>query len=343
MQVQIILEVMEYIRKMMEETNIVDAYSKFAVLAGTNQPTAESSALFEKETEKIIELQKKMEPRRWTYSKYRIFKEINKDNLLGESAVDELHALAELNKNAYYNLVEPLQYTASELAKLYSIVKQKNPIVEVRNSYLTEQEAEHPERNVIYIYYEGNISIKDLNGFSKFSRIWDQILLTLHEITGEASTDVSIASLDMYNSCLSFGVKAGETTIQALSFAVNSILEEYARIYKIRKVQLDVISLNLTKEIIGMLEDEVQSFIQSQSVAIVNAIFEKYASTKNSIENHEKLIIVIRQIIDFIEKGGRINFESPYLNPEQNHKLNENYDFVAQIKEVVVETGQYTQ
>lgn len=339
MQVQKLIEIMEFIKTTMDETKIISACENFAnyIAALKANPEPAEIILFNKMKEEIVGLQKKNEPRKWMYADYKIFKEINKDNLLGESAIDEMNAIIELNKSLNHNLAQQIQQVVKDMQLLYNHVQSSNTIEDFINKYLPLMDLIPKNQNIVYISYDGNVAINKLNEVEKYSRIWDNILVLFHSLTGEREEEITVSSLDMTNGCFCFGIRAGMNAIKALSNTLTSFLEEYTRIYKIRQVQLEVINLNLAQDIISMLEQEIQSFINEKSHSIVMNIIEKFAVSSSEV-NEDKLVIVIRQIIDFIEKGGRINFEGLAIEEEINFSLNNNYDFIAQMKEVISKT-----
>jgi len=337
MQVQYLKEVVSYLEKLTDENNLIKNYEQFCktLQKAESLDKGEAIKMVNKDIENILFIHQQIEPHNWCYVKYEIYKEINKDGLWGQDAITKLKTSFDIDKLDIPTMIETAKGMTSDLKKIYKNLLSVQSLNNICNNIKILENG----RNMIYIYFTGNVSIKDLNDLEKYSRIWNAILLNFCQLVGETETEIAIDDIDSYSN--SIAVSSGVKTTKALAFAVKEMLEIYNWIYKVRNIQSDVMLLNLNDNIIYLLEQEVDKYINEHYMSITERLLND--NEKNGDEEICRSILMsLKQIIDFIEKGGRIDFKPEEgIDYIDNNEINKKYEQLSAIKEIMIRIENY--
>lgn len=114
--------------------------------------------------------------------------------------------------------------------------------------------------------------------------------------------DIESSSITFYT-----GIK----TINAITRGTYQVLKGYKKVLEIRRLQLELDGLTLTnkEEIRNLLEEEVLNIVDLISGSVTTELLSKYGWTdKFEKEDIYKAIqISLKQTINFVEKGGKID------------------------------------
>lgn len=323
MEIKSLYRVIKYVREMSDNSSVKSLLSQIYDLVNeaSNKPDEDFSTAIHQKKKELQSCFIKNDPVHWGYESYSLFMKINSGKLLGKKASDHLEEILTLDYKS----------AASEIRRFseqyFSFIENLNSLGIIFDSIIPEDQLAHVDNDKmimsLFLYFEGPLKIKSIAELERYSRLWDGILESFSKLTAESISPLDIFSFNSGNTVL--GVKAGERTIRALMEGVSGILDSLPATLKIRQLQQDISALNLSKSINELLDKEIINCLDNSSYMAAREISEKYSSG----EHNEQLIMEIsrslKQVLSFIEKGGRLEFDSPDFDDAgtANRLLNE--------------------
>jgi hypothetical protein len=337
MQLTVIIEIIDFIKKEIESKHIVAKYeSLLAVIKkiGTTPENDLSGELSNARNEVITALNE-TEPQNWSYSRRKLLLEIDKDCIIGTRAVDTLDSI--FNKN---------QANPAKIAKeIKKITENINKILNSSTDALNilscfSQDEGKKERTLLTLFFEGKTSVQTINDVERYSRIWDGIINDFAILTTQTDCQPGVESIDKRSMILS--IPDGDKILEALSYGIGRIIDTYDKILRIRMLQLEVIKLSLNDDIRELLEGEITVTINNTSREVVSELMEIHEW--NNRQGGDELFIRVQKslklILDFIEKGGKFECQLSKNSPEidqRNKMLLTAYQVVNKIEDTVKE------
>jgi hypothetical protein len=327
MQLNLIIEIFDFIKNEIESKQILAKYE--LLLAVIKKSTGNSEKDFSGEISdaknSLILAQNEIEPADWSYSKYRLYLELDKDCISGKRAVETLNSIFDTNKTNPAGIVKELKKI---IADINNILNAKTDPFKMLSCFSSTENA-GSGITLLTLFFEGKTSVNTINDIERYSRIWDSIIRDFAILTKQTDCRPVIESIDKESMILR--IESGDKIIESLSYGTSKIIDTYSKILRIRKLQLEAIKMILNPEIPDLLEDEISNTINETSRNVVQDLMEKnnwdklpaWDETFNNVDKSLKLIL------DFIEKGGKIECQ---LSNDSNEIAGRNKMFLSAYK-----------
>ncbi len=176
------------------------------------------------------------------------------------------------------------------------------------------------KEGILGIIYSDKVIPPDLYSKEKFFRLWNTIIDSFNQLT-KSQIRAEIYQMDCYSNI----IKLEPVTIQTLIEGLRIVLEDYKKILEIKKIKLEIEQLNLNAKdtLLEMLNNEINTEIDTICKSVAeNLIIPFNHPTSDSITIIDNIQIALKQLINFIEKGGNLISSQSLLLNELVNKIN---------------------
>lgn len=345
MQITALIQVINYLKEISGDPALINGYLKLAEvvrIASGNQHDDFSPAIL-KEKEQLRHFLQENDPSDWGYASYSLFSKFDKNQLFGKAAADYLENLITPENKDYKAIYSDLSKKIKLISKLSETLSRFRQLFDQVVPAEVFQFAEEVDiKPSLLIFFEGHLSVQKVADLERYARLWDGILSTFSRLTGEESLILDISSFR--NGNVSLGVSVGDKTLDAIITGVVGILASLSLVLKIRKIQIEIIHLPLNNDLNELLEEEIRTLINQRALESVRKLISDYLDdTLDAEEMTDDMCLSLKQILSFVEKGGRIEFKPLLSTPESaktNKTLIESYAIAHELENII---GQLTQ
>jgi hypothetical protein len=339
MQITSLIQVINYLKTISGDHALLEGYKKLTEMVketfGNMHGNFEAAILKEKEQLRRVLIES--DPSDWGYSSYNLFEKINKNQLFGKAAADYLDNLITPENKDYRAIYSDLNKKLKQISKLSETLNKFWQLFDLvmpdEIFHLTEG---IDNRSSFLLYFEGQLSVQNMADLERYARLWDGIMSTLSRLTGEENLSLDISNFR--DGCIVLGVKTDDKTLNAFKTGVNEILTSLSLILKIRKIQVDILLLPLYKDINELLEEEIRILIDQRALESAQKLISLYYNdTLGADDITNDLSRSLKQILSFIEKGGKIEFKHRLSTSEEvksNKTLIESFEVAHELEKV---------
>jgi len=323
MNLVLLKETLEKIEQLLNDKQLLLHYQNLAKQLFNLSKTYSEDILQKVESEKkqIIKIHDEFTRETWTEIQIEFIKKFNRDRLLGQKAIRRILLVFQFhNANPFEEAREVEQIIEDYnllMIELTTLLKNLDTILIDPDDNKANQQTN--SYNLLFLSFDEGTFFQNLNLLEKFCRIWNRILMSFMYLTGETIKPTLI--YDIKPRSISFSLEP--EAIKALTTSACKVLIGYKKVLEIRKLQLEVNTLNLHNkyELENLLEDEVINIVDILSFQVSSELVESYDFHKKirKEELRRNIQIALKQIVNFIEKGGKI--ESTHSR--EIHDLNE--------------------
>ena len=310
MNLYLLKETLEKIDTLLKGKQLVSHYQSLANHLFNLSKTFSDELIQKIEFEKkqIVKIHDDFNQEPWTEIQIEFIKKFNRDRLLGKKAIRRIMLVFQFhNANPFEEareveqIIEDYNLLMIELATLSKSLE--TILFDADNEQDTKQSNSY---NLLFLSFEEGTFFQNLSLLEKFCRIWNRILMSFMYLTGETIKPTLI--FEIKPKSISFALEP--EAIKALTTSACKVLVGYKKVLEIRKLQLEVNNLNLHNkyELENLLEDEVINIVDILSFQVSTELVGAYDLRKKikKEEIRKNLQIALKQIVNFIEKGGKI-------------------------------------
>jgi hypothetical protein len=277
------------------------------------------------------------DPHEWGYASYSLFEKMNLNKLFGKAAADYLDNLITTGLEDYKGIYNDLIRKIKLISKLSDTL---NRFMQLFDQVLPDDIYQHDNKDEkklsLFLYFEGHLSVHKIADMERYSRLWDMILSTFSRLTGEENLTLDITSFNDGNFTL--GVIAEDKILDALSAGFVGILSSLPVVLQIRKTQIEISSLPLNKNFTELLEEEIETLINQRALDLAQKLLSDYQHDNfDSDEMTNAISRSLKQILNFVEKGGKVEFKPQTLTQGMaitNKILIDSYALAVEIESI---------
>jgi hypothetical protein len=300
---------MNYLKQASEGGVLLGKYHELedVLKEATKNPEKQYSEEIGRVKEQLTSLLLQNDPSNLGYDAYRLFEIIDNHKVFGKPAADYIDGLLVSKKKDYRTIHAEINKKIKILTKQSTAINRFHEIFdEVILTDLLNVSIKDEITSGLYIYFEGQVAVRNINDLERFTRIWDGILQSFSELTGYDKQELEFGNLR--NGFIVLGVITEGVTLEAFMKGAIGILNSLNLIQKIRKVQVEISPLPLSNNYFDMLEDEILGVINQSAAFVAEELVGNYFQGGRSDEHTvtENLCRSLKQILNFIEKGGKI-------------------------------------
>ena len=301
MRAQAIVDLIDHIKNEIESKKLVSQLRGIIdIIQIVSKPDEENhdEDLNNAKAQSIFDL-RNIEPENWLYSKTILLNEIDRKGIIGKRGAQNLIDIFESNRANPAGLIQQINHVIEEIDKLCNID------TELIKSFIVDEESIEG-KSLITLMFEGNTAVNSIDDLESYIRIWSKIISNYSGLINTGETELIINCLD--KKYMIIEIPEGDNVLESISFGAARIIETYKKILRIKKLQLEAVTLSLDKKIYNTLEDEVKFAIEQTTQKIVAELM--VMNNIDDSKNNEDFFACIRdslgQIVGFIDKGGKI-------------------------------------
>jgi hypothetical protein len=260
---------------------------------------------FAKEQLRTLLLQK--DPSDLEYDAYRLFEKIDKHSVFGKPAADYIQELLSSEDKDYVEIQTELSNKIKILSRQTIAIEQFFEIID--QDILSEMVHNSDKKEIksgLYLHFEGQVAVRDINDLERYTRIWNGILQSFSDLTGYGKQSLEFCNL--HEEYIVLGVVTEGSTLEAFMKGTIGIVNSLNLIIKIRKIQTEISPLPLTNDYFELLNDEIQHLINQTAISVtdelVNSYYQGIPTDLSRVS--ENLCRSLKQILNFVDKGGKL-------------------------------------
>ncbi len=289
---------------------LTDTYSK----AGSKTFNESVLSKIDESSKQINEVQQDLIALFWYAPLHNFFKKSDIENITKSDLLNS-------------SKIKPEEYPAS--IKLFNeIITSIKTILDVIQHFIKEFEqtlivddVDNNKNNdtlkSLRIYFNEKTSINTLDELEKYTRIWNNILSAFRKLAKEDELPIAVQFVDKYSLVLNIGVKTANAILKAILETLNT----QKRLLEIRNLKQEIQNVELSNEaeFEKLLEEEVETIIDEHSAILTRDLMQSF--DLDYLENQkifDSIQISLKQILNFIDKGGKIDSKQIIKNDELN-------------------------
>jgi hypothetical protein len=337
MQITALLQVVNYLKGLAGDQSFLEMYKRLSDLVREAAKSKEdlTPEIFRLK-EEIKAMQLKNDPTDWGYASYSLFEKINSGRLFGKPAADYIEDLLDHGTRDYTTINTELNKTIKHLGKFSDNISKFSSLFELIFPLEELNNIEEIEsRSSIYLYFEGQLNVQSISDLERYSRLWDSILDSFCSLNGKEKPAIEICNFASGNIVL--GVAADKHILDSISAGVDGIISCLPNVFKIRKIQYDLSHLELKYNISELLEEEVGFIISRTATETARKLISSDPVNEERV-NEAILARSLKQILNFIEKGGKIEYRAGTGSADTEgirRNLNESFRMSKEISSII--------
>lgn len=337
MQITALIQTINYLKEISRDPSLLDKYRRLHELTKSALENPEHNIVGEilKEKEQLRLFLLETDPVNWGYASYSIFEKVNKNCLFGKPAADYLDKFITIDTKDYHFVSNELSKKIKHITKLSDNLNKFQQLFElIFPSEISGFDKEEDDRSSLLLYFEDRLSIQNISDLERYSRLWDGIIGTFSRLTGEERLALDIKNFN--NNDFVLGVFTKDETLNAISDGLTGLLSSLNFVLKIRKIQVEMVSLSLQNDLTDLLEYELQTHINHTALSTAQDLVSKYLN--QDIDRDVMINDIsrsLKQVMSFIEKGGKIECKPHITSIESNQTnriINESFLIVREIE-----------
>lgn len=253
------------------------------------------------------------DPVSWGFSSYSLFEKINSNRLFGKPAAEFLENLVNHGSRDYKTMYSELNRTiklwgkfADDITRFSNLFGLILPAEE-----LVGQEKD-PGKASMLLYFEGRLSVQSISDLERYSRLWDGILDSFCRLSGEEKPSVEISSFN--NGRIVLDVTAGEKTLKSIISGVDGIISCLSDIVRINVIRNELVHIPLRHDMNHILSEEIGFLVEDKACEIAEQLAAEITPAQHDDYVIQKISLSLKQVLSFIEKGGKIEYNSAHAD-----------------------------
>ncbi|ABD81600.1 hypothetical protein [Saccharophagus degradans] len=244
----------------------------------------------------------------------------NLEDLLFRNSLDIATATAEVN-SIHGKLTQAIQKSDQLKSNLASLID------------VDDEDSDEDEQVVMRVHFQNDVSLNNLTDFKKMGNTWWEIGRGIAMAHGYAPEDVKVVGAQKGSIIIELAVIAAIAT--TTSTIILSALKVADRVLTIRKKAEEIKALKLGNQ---KLEAELSKEADKEKKEGLESITKEISVNLNINQNGdgEKFKVLeksVKNLIEFVEKGGEVDFYSPESS-EDNQDVEQMKVNFAEIKKL---------
>lgn len=309
MQIEELFDLTTWIEKELVGKQISQAYSAlYSILHSNAQPnTAKQS--FEAQKEALVIALKDIGLSLLSTGQLQILSELGLTEILGDEGVDSLEGL--LFRNVL-DIATTVQRIAEKIASLTTAIEwSHNMRTSLSKIIKVEDVTQLEDVALLRVHFQKEAHLNNLTEFKEWGKIWYEIGRGIAMAHNAAPEDFRVVGASKGSVIITLATTYG--MVKTSCFIIHEVLKVIEKVYDIKKAAQEVRQLKIANDTAVLaLEKAEEEERKLGKVAILTSVVEQLSL--NSATDGEKITTLeksIKQLVDFIEKGGEVDFIVP--------------------------------
>lgn len=338
MHITALIQVLNYLKNLSCDKSFLEKYQKLsdAVKEASERSDEDIIRNINVQKNELCQFLNESDPVHWGYASYSLFEKINSEKLFGKAAAESIELLLHNATGNYNSIHSKLTRNIKTLVKFSENINKLNTLLE---SILPFEElissAEEDQSPSLLLYFEGELSVQSISSLERYSRLWDNILAIFCNLAEAENPPIDICNINNGNIILR--VSVSKDILNAMMTGITEILSVLPDILKIKKIQLEMSAIRLHNDFSEALDEEIEILKNEKAVSAALKITEGFAANANPEELNASIARCLKQIMSFVEKGGKIEYHLPETADDfsaQNRVLIESHHIVNELRNI---------
>lgn len=319
MQINELLDLTFWVTNNIKNRKVVEKYQQLldVMQQNVNLRNNQPRQPFESQKDSVIEVIGSISMDALSNEQERMLATLSISPYIGTDGIDHLESLLFKNSLDIATAVEGINKIVLNLSGAIKRTDQIQNNLKV----LVESEADEeamPERNdvIMSVRFQNEVALDNLTDFKKWGAVWWEIGRGIAMAHDQAPENIRIVGAQKGSIIISLAVVAGIAT--TTSTIILSALKVADRVLTIRKKAEEIKALKLSNQKLELeLEKEAEKEKKEGLETISDEIVVKLKLNRNG--DGEKVKVLeksIKNLIDFVEKGGEVDFYADSENEE---------------------------
>jgi hypothetical protein len=278
-------------------------------------------------------------PTTLTVEENEIYETLDAYNLFGydgQQRLTNIFSEVQSNPNNAKTQLQQYQSELNRITQLYtslSTYADKLPLDKVQQT----------DKDSIIIFFQGGAEIDNLDELAKVSTKWNQNLIAFALLTEENDRTFRIETVERGSIILT--LSAMPAIAYGFAKATDKVLDVIKKYYEIKKLAHDAKQLKgiVPEKTIQDLEAASKLKLKAETNEITTQLIEEYGWNADGKEQRKDVDtavrLAVRQLLDFVNKGGKLDVKLIAQNNETNKEMEMNltikYNDIKQIEKQV--------
>jgi len=311
MQLHRLIDISKEIGNIFKQNELLKKYNNIVnycqeLANNANNEEIKNQLLLEKS--EIIEIHNQIEPLLWHDLSFDCLHSAREQQLLGRDFISKINHILANNNTNYSRMTEEVTIVSDQSKKWLQEVEDFIQNSKGWNARLPEYLTNNENKCSIKIFFTNNTFIKTLQELERNTRIWNNIFNAFVQLAEHSTQELYVYTIEQGFLI----IKAPCKVTEAFASAIVEILASHHKLLEIRKIRIDLDSLNLNnqQEIEKLLNNETVIQVDQTAYELSNQLVENYLNdNRNKKEITDNISVSIKQIMNFIEKGGRLDID----------------------------------
>jgi hypothetical protein len=308
MQIQELLNLTYWFEDNIVENEILEKYSAFFSKVNQNatRPANQPAQPFETEKDNLYETLNNVTFQSLSLEQIKFLDSLEISELLGENGVNLIESVLHENTFDIATVAQKIQDFLSRIQNAQNVLTK---IQESLSEHFETEDSEIPGDSVLMrVYFQNEVSMKNLTDFKKLSATWYEIGRGIAMAQNHSPEDFKIIGAQKGSLIIELAVLVG--IAKAISTILLSGLKVADRVINILKKAEELKELKLkNRKIVNELKKEAE---QEKEKGVGNILDEAIKDLKlKPNEEGDKVAALeksIRKLVDFTQNGGAVDF-----------------------------------
>jgi hypothetical protein len=310
MYIQELYQLTLWAEKEIIEKQLIQKYQQLIQKLTENSQPSRPKQPFEVQKDNLIETLKSIKLAVLNEEQKNFLAKLNILDTLGENAIEKIENI--LFKNSL-DIATAIKYITDMRTRLNQGMEK---LTSIRTGLEGNVDVEDiiVDKVVMRIHFDHEASINNVTDFKKWSTIWYDISRGITMLHGETPEDIQVVGANKGSIIIELASTYAIT--KTISEIILKVLQVVEKVYDIRLKAEEVRAMKLNNKKIAMeLEKEATDIKKKEIEKVLEELLSKHTHTDGEVNT--TLTKSITKLLDFIDKGGEVDFTIPNNEDEE--------------------------
>jgi len=310
MYIQELYQLTLWAEKEIIEKQLIQKYQQLIQKLTENSQPSRPKQPFEAQKDNLIETLKSIKLAVLNEEQKNFLAKLNILDTLGENAIEKIENI--LFKNSL-DIATAIKYITDMRTRLNQGM---DKLTSIRTGLEGNVDVEDiiVDKVVMRIHFDHEASINNVTDFKKWSTIWYDISRGITMLHGETPEDIQVVGANKGSIIIELASTYAIT--KTISEIILKVLQVVEKVYDIRLKAEEVRAMKLNNKKIAMeLEKEATDIKKKEIEKVLEELLSKHTHTDGEVNT--TLTKSITKLLDFIDKGGEVDFTIPDNEDEE--------------------------
>lgn len=309
MQVEELFDLTNWIQREIVDANIVQKYNQLHKILSHNAQPNQQKQPFEQQQEELITTLNKVPLSELSLGQIEILSTIGIAKNVGEEGAENIKDVLFRNALDIANAVEKVQLS---IQKINEGIQWAQQIRDLLSKIIHDEEVlELGESVLLRVHFQKDADLSNLTEFKDWGKTWYDIGRGISMAHGKAPEDISVVGASKGSIVISLLTVYG--IAKTTSFIIMEALKVAEKVLDIRRKAEEIKAMKLSNDKAekALIDDAKNAKKIGIEDIIKNTTKELKLNAGNEGDKVQALESAVKKLVDFVEKGGEVDFVLP--------------------------------